>query len=105
MATRQERIDAFTHQTVPPADLPLELLCEDHVGIMSFRFCADGVVVLGTVWRLADRSKRRSSDGACVDGNRTQLSPLSHGRPLGGADDKMFRLDRTGLNECARARL
>ena len=32
MATRQERIDAFTHQRVPPADQPLELLCEDHVG-------------------------------------------------------------------------
>jgi hypothetical protein len=32
MATRQERIGAFTHEGVPPADQPLELLCEDHVG-------------------------------------------------------------------------
>src|SRR5258708_36123757 len=32
MATRQERIGAFTHQGLPPADQPLELLCEDHVG-------------------------------------------------------------------------
>jgi hypothetical protein len=32
MATRQERIGAFTHDGVPPADQPLELLCEDHVG-------------------------------------------------------------------------
>jgi len=32
MATRQQRLDAFTHQGVPPADQPLELLCEDHVG-------------------------------------------------------------------------
>jgi hypothetical protein len=32
MATRQERLDAFTHDGDPPADQPLELLCEDHVG-------------------------------------------------------------------------
>src|ERR1700687_3140741 len=32
MATRQERIGAFTHEGVPPAEQPLELLCEDHVG-------------------------------------------------------------------------
>jgi hypothetical protein len=32
MATRQERIGAFTHDGVPPAEQPLELLCEDHVG-------------------------------------------------------------------------
>ena len=35
---------------------------------MSFRFCADGVAVLGTVWIPAAQSKRRSSAGACVDG-------------------------------------
>ena len=32
MATRQERLDAFTHDGDPPANEPLELLCEDHVG-------------------------------------------------------------------------
>jgi hypothetical protein len=32
MATRQARIDAFIHDGLPPADQPLELLCEDHVG-------------------------------------------------------------------------
>jgi hypothetical protein len=31
MVTRHERIDAFIHQSVPSADQPLELLCEDHV--------------------------------------------------------------------------
>src|SRR6516164_11248692 len=39
---------------------------------MSFRFCADGVPVLGTVWIPAAQSKRRSSAGACVDGNWTR---------------------------------
>jgi hypothetical protein len=38
MAARQERIDAFTHQGVPPADQPLELLCEDHVGTYVIPF-------------------------------------------------------------------
>jgi hypothetical protein len=38
MATRQERIDAFTHQGVPPADRPLEVLCEDHVGTYLIPF-------------------------------------------------------------------
>ncbi|MGB7079981.1 MAG: hypothetical protein WBD53_22605 [Xanthobacteraceae bacterium] len=32
MATRQARLDAFTHDGDPPAEEPLELLCEDHVG-------------------------------------------------------------------------
>jgi hypothetical protein len=32
MATRQERLDAFTHDGDPPMNEPLELLCEDHVG-------------------------------------------------------------------------
>lgn len=32
MATRQERLDAFSHDGEPPPDRPLELLCEDHVG-------------------------------------------------------------------------
>jgi hypothetical protein len=38
MATRQERIDAFTHAGVPPAEEPLELLCEDHVGTYVIPF-------------------------------------------------------------------
>jgi hypothetical protein len=38
MATRQERIGAFTHDGVPPAEVPLELLCEDHVGTYVIPF-------------------------------------------------------------------
>jgi hypothetical protein len=38
MATRQERIDAFNHDGCPPADQPLELLCEDHVGTYVIPF-------------------------------------------------------------------
>jgi hypothetical protein len=38
MATRQKRIGAFAHDGVPPADEPLELLCEDHVGTYVLPF-------------------------------------------------------------------
>jgi hypothetical protein len=38
MATRQERIDAFTHEGVPPSNQPLELLSEDHVGTYVIPF-------------------------------------------------------------------
>jgi hypothetical protein len=38
MATRQERIDEFSHGGSPPADQPLELLCEDHVGTYVIPF-------------------------------------------------------------------
>ena len=37
MATRQERIDAYTHDGTPPTDQPLELLCED-VGTYAVLF-------------------------------------------------------------------
>ena len=30
--SRQQRLDAFSHDGEPPAEEPLELLCEDHVG-------------------------------------------------------------------------
>lgn len=41
MATRQERLDAFTHGGEPPTNQPLELLCEDHVGtyVIPFLCC------------------------------------------------------------------
>ena len=38
MATRQQRLDAFSHDGVPPADQPFELLCEDHVGTYVIPF-------------------------------------------------------------------
>ena len=38
MASRQERIDAYTHHGTPPTDRPQELLCEDHVGTYVIPF-------------------------------------------------------------------
>jgi hypothetical protein len=38
MATRQEPIDSFVHEGEPPADQPLEILCEDHVGTYVIPF-------------------------------------------------------------------
>ena len=34
----EERIDAFIHEGSPPADQPLEILCEDHVGTYVIPF-------------------------------------------------------------------
>ncbi|HZC56113.1 MAG TPA: hypothetical protein VE396_08710 [Xanthobacteraceae bacterium] len=51
MATRLERISAFTHDGSPPLDQPLELLCEDHVGTYVIPFLCrwhDGA------WQSAD---------------------------------------------------
>jgi hypothetical protein len=55
MATRQERIDAFSHDGTPPTDQPLELLCEDHVGTYVIPFLCrwhDGA------WLSLDADKR-----------------------------------------------
>jgi hypothetical protein len=38
MTTRQQRMDAFVHEGDPPADQPLELLCEDHIGTYLIPF-------------------------------------------------------------------
>jgi hypothetical protein len=38
VATRQQRLDAFIHEGMPPADLALEVLCEDHVGTYVIPF-------------------------------------------------------------------
>jgi hypothetical protein len=32
VVTRQERINDFDHEGTPPADQPLQILCEDHAG-------------------------------------------------------------------------
>jgi hypothetical protein len=67
MVTRKERIDAFSHEGVPPTDLPLELLCEDHVGTYVIPFLCRWNTALGIVLTPTIASKRRLSAGACVD--------------------------------------
>jgi hypothetical protein len=68
MAARQERIDSFVHEGMPPTDRPLEILCEDHVGTYVIPFLCrwrDGVwqsdetieaKVIG--WREPKRNQR-----------------------------------------------
>jgi hypothetical protein len=53
MVTRQERIDAFTYQGVPPTDQPLEVLCEDHVGTYVIPFLCRWS---SGAWRSVDTS-------------------------------------------------
>jgi hypothetical protein len=71
MATRQERIDAFIHEGMPPADRPLEILCEDHIGTYVIPFLCrwrddvwrsvktDRRIEVGVIgWREAKRNQR-----------------------------------------------
>jgi hypothetical protein len=55
MATRQQRIDEFTHDGAPPADQPLEILCEDHVGTYLVPFPCRWT---GYDWTNADTGER-----------------------------------------------
>ena len=71
MATRQERIDAFVHEGIPPTDRPLKILCEDHVGTYVVPFLCrwrdgvwrgvktDGPIEVEVIgWREAKRNQR-----------------------------------------------
>ena len=81
MATRQERIGAFTHDGVPPADQPLELLCEDHVGTYVVPFLCRWK---SGVWESAATSTPHRSNsalaGARVEGIGCTLSLPIQGR-------------------------
>jgi hypothetical protein len=55
MATRQERIDAFAHEGVPPTGKPFELLCEDHVGTYVIPFLCRWK---NGMWQNANTSER-----------------------------------------------
>ena len=63
MAARQERIDAFSHEGTPPADQPLELLCEDHVGTYVIPFLC--TMALGKASILTNASRPRCLVGGC----------------------------------------
>jgi len=55
MATRQERLNAFTREGEPPADQALELLCEDHVGTYVIPFLCRWS---SGAWQSVDTSSR-----------------------------------------------
>ena len=38
IGSRQERIDDFIHEGMPPTDQPLQVLCEDHNGTYLISF-------------------------------------------------------------------
>jgi hypothetical protein len=55
MATRQQRISAFIHGGDPPADQPLELLCEDHICTYVIPFLCR---LSSGVWQSVDTGSR-----------------------------------------------
>ena len=71
MATRQERIDAYTYEGTPPADQPLELLCEDHIGTYVIPFLCEW---RGGAWQSLDSDNRIE---ATVVGWRTPIKKIS----------------------------
>jgi hypothetical protein len=71
MATRKKRIDAFSHEGVPPADCPLKSFARIMLARMSFHSCADGATAFGITLILAIASKQRSLAGARADMVRT----------------------------------
>ncbi len=56
MATRQHRLDEF-RQDAPPANQPVELLCEDHCGTYALPFAC----------KWSDGGWRNSITGAPID--------------------------------------
>src|SRR5262245_61357278 len=79
MATRQQRLDAFVHEGDPPADRPVELLCEDHIGTYVVPFLCQWS---SGVWKNVETSERIDAIvigwRVRVDGRRVQASSSSH---------------------------
>jgi hypothetical protein len=65
MATRDHRLGEFEHGP-PPANQPLQLLCEDHNGTYLLPFVASGATVRGTRLTRPHRLKRRWLGGVRV---------------------------------------
>jgi hypothetical protein len=68
MATRQQRLDDFTHDGDPPSGEPLELLCEDHVGTYVVPFLCRWT---DAAWRSVETGEPIQ---ATVIGWRTRLA-------------------------------
>ena len=79
MVTRRSRLDEFVTGHHPTADLPVQLLCEDHVGSYVIPFpcqytagewvnTATGEGIQGAVvgWREFRRSLRRATHNAAA---------------------------------------
>jgi hypothetical protein len=54
MVTRQHRLAEFSSTGDPPSDLPLELLCEDHVGTYLIPFLCHW---RSGTWQSVDRGE------------------------------------------------
>ena len=90
MATRQQRIDEFTHDGAPPADQPLEILCEDHVGTYLVPFPCRWT---GDDWTNADTGEPIE---VAVVGWRAHCSGTA------GAAEFYRRICRNGLSGLSR---
>jgi hypothetical protein len=46
---------SFVHEGEPPADRPVELLCEDHIGTYVGPSYVGGAAGTGRMWKLGER--------------------------------------------------
>ena len=71
MTTRQQRVNAFVHEGDPPADQPVELLCEDHIGTYLIPFLC--------LWNSADWQSAETGEPiqATVIGWRTRAGSVA----------------------------
>jgi hypothetical protein len=72
VVTRQERINDFDHEGTPPADRPLQILCEDHAGTYVVPFLCrwqDGA------WRNVITNRRGYSDRLARAKAKSALNP------------------------------
>jgi len=65
MATREKRLAQFDGIGEPPPNQPVEVLCEDHVGLISCRLPAAGSTASGAMKRPAARSRPPWLVGGC----------------------------------------
>jgi hypothetical protein len=70
LVTRQERIDDFIQEGSPPNDVPLQILCEDHVGTYVIPFPCPW---RAAIWESAKTSRRVE---ATVVGWRARTLPF-----------------------------
>jgi hypothetical protein len=63
MATRQQRLDAFTTEGEPPTRQPMELLCEDKSGTYVPPFYCSGCIAPGAMLPLGHLLRPRCWDG------------------------------------------
>ena len=74
MVTRQDRLNDFTVEGVPPTDQPMEVLCEDKSGTYALPYAC----------RWADGLGSTATVGVAIEGHCSRLALLGLSRGIPG---------------------